>query len=233
MLFNPKTSSERRQFSHAIFIPIIIGILMIMTFMLEKGMNWHFHSAGIFPRRLENLWGVFTIIFVHADWSHLANNTFSFLILGSSLYFFYKQIASKVLVISYIFSGLILWTIGRESWHIGASGLIYSLAFFLFFSGLLRKHIPLISISFIVTLLYGNMIWHIFPWQIKDPISWEGHLAGGIVGFVLSLVYKNNGPQKPIKQWEEENEDNDENAFWNEEEDIEPEKSENEVKKDL
>lgn len=232
MLFSPKTSIERRQFIHAIFIPIIIVILMILSFLLEKGMNWNFHTAGVFPRRFENLWGIFTIIFVHADWSHLANNTFSFLILCSSLYFFYKQIATKVLVISYIFSGLILWVIGRESWHIGASGLIYSLAFFLFFSGLIRKHIPLISISFIVTLLYGSMIWHVFPWQLKDPISWEGHLAGGIVGSILSVIYKNNGPQKPVKQWEEENEE-EEDAFWTEEEEIASEKSETEPKENI
>ncbi len=230
MLFNTKISSERRQFIHAIFIPLIFVILMLLSFLLEKGMNWNFHSAGIFPRKFENLWGVFSLVFVHADWSHLANNAFSFLILASSLYFFYKQIASKVLLISYIFSGLILWVIGRESWHIGASGLIYSLAFFLFFSGLIRKHIPLISISFIVTILYGNMIWHIFPWQIKDPISWEGHLAGAIVGLVLSIMYKSSGPQKPIKHWGEEDEENEEDAFWNEKEDIDSEKSNNGVK---
>lgn len=204
MLFNSNTSVERRQFIHAIIIPTILGIIMTLTFILEHGMQWNFHSAGVYPRKLENLWGIFTIIFVHSDWNHLANNVFSFLILGSALYFFYKQIATKILLISYVISGLILWFIGRESWHIGASGLIYSLAFFLFFSGIIRKYIPLIAISFIVAFLYGSLVWHIFPWQLKDPISWEGHLSGGIIGLVLSIIYRKNGPQKPVKQWEEE-----------------------------
>ncbi len=229
MLFKSNLSVEKRQFLHAIFIPIIMATLMLMSFILEIGMQWDFHSAGVFPRRFENLWGIFTIIFVHADWGHLANNIFSFIILSSCLYFFYKQIATKILLISYIFSGLILWTIGRENWHIGASGLIYSLAFFLFFSGIIRKHIPLIAISFIVALLYGNMVWHIFPWQLKDPISWEGHLAGGIIGFVLSIIFRNNGPQKPIKQWDEENEDEEEEDYV-EEEDSDEMISENEAK---
>lgn len=213
MLFDTKTSLEKRQFLHAIFIPTIVGIIMILTFILEHGMQWNFHSAGIYPRRFENISGVFTIIFVHSDISHLANNVFSFLILGSVLYFFYRQIATKILLISYIISGLILWVIGRESWHIGASGLIYSLAFFLFFSGIIRKHIPLIAISFIVAFLYGSMIWHIFPWQLKDPISWEGHLSGGIIGFLLSIAYRNHGPQKPIKEWEEEDSDEEDYIF--------------------
>ena len=139
-------SSYKQQFKNAIFIPLIIGLLMILSFVLEWGMDWDFHTAGVYPRRIENLWGIFTVIFVHADWSHLANNVISFILLGSCLYFFYKQLATRVMIISYIFSGLILWFIGRDNWHIGASGLIYSLAFFLFFSGIIRKHIPLIAI---------------------------------------------------------------------------------------
>ena len=210
MIFELNTSTEKRQFFHAIFIPFIIGIIMVMSFIMERGMNWDFHSAGVYPRRLENIWGIFTLVFIHGDWSHLANNVISFVLLCSCLYFFYKQIASKVLVISYIFSGLILWIIGRDSWHIGASGLIYSIAFFLFFSGILRRHVPLIALSLIIAFLYGSMVWHIFPWEIQDPISWEGHLAGGIIGFTLSIWYKNDGPQKPIKQWEEENEEDEE-----------------------
>lgn len=207
MLFDSRTSTEKRQFIHAVFIPLIIGILMILSFLLERGMNWDFHSAGVFPRRLGNLWGILTLIFVHAGWGHLVNNVVSFIVLGSCLYFFYKQIATKVLFISYIFSGLILWIIGRENWHIGASGLIYSLAFFLFFSGIIRKHIPLIAISLIVAFLYGSIVWHVVPWELKDPISWEGHLAGGIIGLVLSVWYRNEGPQKPVVDWGEDDDE--------------------------
>ena len=192
---------------------------MILSFVSEKGMNWDFHKAGVFPRRFESILGIFSLVFVHSDWSHLANNVISFVILSGLLYYFYKLIATKVLFTSYIISGLILWIIGRESWHIGASGLVYSLAFFLFFSGLIRKHIPLIAISLVVAFVYGSMIWHIFPWQTHDPISWEGHLSGGIVGLILSALYKNQGPQKPIVVWDEA-EETDDNSY-NEEDNIE------------
>ena len=210
----PIPFSNKQQFINSIFIPFIIGIIMILCFILEKGMDWDFHTAGVFPRRIENLWGVFTLVFVHADWSHLANNVISFILLGCLLYYFYKELASKVLILSYLFSGLILWFIGRDSWHIGASGLIYSIAFFLFFSGIIRKYVPLIAISLVVAFIYGSMVWHIFPWQQQDPISWEGHLAGGIIGLVLSVLFRNEGPQKPIKIWEAETDDTVE--FWNE-----------------
>ena len=196
--------TNKRQFLNAVFIPFIIGILMVLSFILEKGMDWDFHTAGIYPRRIENIWGVFTLIFVHASWSHLVNNVISFVLLSSFLYLFYKKIASKVMFISYVLSGVLLWLIGRDSWHIGASGLIYALAFFLFFSGIIRKYVPLIAISLIVAFVYGSMIWHIFPWQIQDPVSWEGHLAGGFTGFILSIWFRNAEPQKPVKIWEDE-----------------------------
>jgi len=202
-----KISADKRQFIDAIFIPVVIGILMVLSFLLEKGMDWDFHTAGIYPRRIGSLWGILTLIFVHADWGHLGNNLISFILLGTFLYYFYMPIATKVLVISYLVSGLILWIIGRDSWHIGASGLIYAIAFFLFFSGIIRKHTPLIALSLVVAFIYGSMIWHIFPWKAQDPISWEGHLSGGIVGSALSVFYRKNGPQKPIKQWDEEDDE--------------------------
>ena len=200
----PKNSGDKQQLINAIFIPGIIVIFMMISFLFEKGMGLNFHEGGVFPRRIENIWGIFTMIFVHADWSHLLNNVLSFFILCSFTYYFYKQIASKVLIISYVCSGLILWFIGRDNWHIGASGLIYSLAFFLFFSGLFRRHIPLIAISLIVAFIYGSMVWHIFPWQIHDPVSWEGHLAGGTTGSILSIILRNKPPQKPIVLWNDD-----------------------------
>jgi membrane associated rhomboid family serine protease len=206
MLFKSGLSDFKRQFLHAVFVPTVISVVILLSFVLEKGMGWDFHTLGVYPRRIENISGIFTLVFVHSDWSHLINNVVSFLLLSSCLSFFYRQIALKVMLVSYVFSGVLLWVIGRDSWHIGVSGLIYSLAFFLFFSGVIRKHVPLIAISFVVAFLYGSLVWHIFPWEAYDPISWEGHLSGGIVGLILSVVYRNQGPQKPIVVWDDESE---------------------------
>ncbi len=209
MLLSNKRTPEQRRFLHAAFTPSLLTLAFILVFVLERGLGSDFHKAGIMPRDLNHAWSILSYIFVHADWGHLLNNSISFLVLATCLFYFYKQLSYSVLFISWILSGIILWSIGRESWHIGASGLIYSIAFFLFFSGLIRKHIPLITISLIITFLYGSMVWHLFPWKVNDPISWEGHLAGGITGLILSILFRESGPQKPIKLWDEEEEDND------------------------
>ena len=86
---------------------------------------------------------------------------------------------------------MLVWLGGRPSFHIGASGLVYALASFLF-SGFVRKHNNLIALSMIVVFLYGGMVWGIFP--SKDHISWEGHLFGAVNGLFWSLYYRDEGP---------------------------------------
>lgn len=209
MNLSPQNDSEKKKLFRDIFIPLVIGVFMVLAFVLEKGMDWDFRAGGIYPRHVSSLPGIVTMLFVHADLGHLLNNLISFEILGCMLFIFYRQIALKTLILSTFISGIILWIIGREAWHIGASGLIYAIAFFLFFSGILRKHVPLIAISLVVAFLYGSMVWHIFPWQTSDPVSWEGHLGGGISGLILSVAFRKQGPQKPEIDWEDEEMEND------------------------
>lgn len=205
-----------RNLNNIVFIPFVCTLLMLLVFILESGMDWNFSKAGIYPRKTEWLWTVFTYIFVHANWSHLLNNLLSFFLLSSCLFYFYRPVNLKIFVFLWIFSGILLWVIGRESRHVGASGLIYAMAAFLLFSGLIRRHIPLIAISLVVTLIYGNMVWHIFPWTVNDPVSWEGHLSGLFTGLLAAILFRKAGPQKPVKVWEEE-ENVEEYEYWNEE----------------
>lgn len=195
------------QFKRALFVPSVLSFLMVLIFFLEQGMNWDFHQAGIYPGKFYSLGGVITMIFVHADWSHLLNNVISFFFLSVCLFYFYHEIAAEILLWSVLLTGIILWIVGRQNWHIGASGVIYALVFFLFFSGIIRKHVPLIAISLVIIFLYGGMVWHIFPWKVNDPISWEGHLSGGITGVLLSVIFRKHGPQKPEMEDDETDED--------------------------
>ncbi len=185
----------------SIFIlPALFILVLFVVEWIEHTYGMRFAKYGVLPRTLEGLKGVFLSPFIHSDWKHLTNNAFPLFVLTATLGFFYKGIAKEVFFWSWLMSGLWLWAIGRPNFHIGASGLLYALASFLFFSGFIRKHTKLMSISMVVVFLYGGMVWGIFP--MKKNISWEGHLAGALAGLILAYWFKDNGPSRQIYQYE-------------------------------
>jgi membrane associated rhomboid family serine protease len=139
--------------------------------------------------------------------------------LATALFYFYRDISLKVLLGIWLLSGIWVWFGGRESWHIGASGVIYGLSSFLFFSGLIRKNTQLAALAMVVAFLYGSMVWGIFPDFIpRENISWEGHLGGFVSGIILAFYFRKTGPKPKRYSWEfeeESDEDDDENAYWN------------------
>ena len=189
------------QSKYSIFIlPALFILVLFVVEWIEYTYGMRFAKYGVLPRTLEGLKGVLLSPFIHSDWKHLTNNTLPLFVLTATLGFFYKGIAKEVFLWSWLMSGLWLWAIGRPSFHIGASGLLYALASFLFFSGFIRKHTKLMSISMFVVFLYGGMVWGIFP--MKKHISWEGHLAGALAGLILAYWFKDNGPPKQVYQYE-------------------------------
>ena len=191
--------STQRKYSLFILPALFILVLFVVEW-IEHTYGIRFAKYGVLPRTLEGLKGVLLSPFIHSDWKHLINNALPLFVLTATLGFFYKGIAKEVFLWSWLMSGLWLWAIGRPSFHIGASGLLYALASFLFFSGFIRKHTKLMSISMFVVFLYGGMVWGIFP--MKKHISWEGHLAGALAGLILAYWFKDNGPPKQVYQYE-------------------------------
>lgn len=189
-----------------LFVPMMFLLIMWTTHLFQFVFNISFIKLGVLPKTYIGLKGIFLSPFIHKDWSHLINNSYPILVLGTLLFYSYKKIAYRIFFLLFIFSGVFLWMIGRQSFHIGASGIIYSLASFLFFSGIIRKNPPLTAISLVVLFLYGSMIWGLFP--INKFSSWEGHLSGFITGLVISILFREDGPKRKKYQWEidEENE---------------------------
>ncbi|WP_375239066.1 rhomboid family intramembrane serine protease [Aurantibacter sp.] len=182
-------------------IPIIGVVLLWLIFSIEIRYGLNFNSFGIYPREFKGLVGIICSPFIHSNISHLYSNTIPLLVLGSSLYFFYPKIATKVVITGVILSGLLTWSIGRPSFHIGASGLIYVLFSFIFFKGILTKHYRLIALSLVVVFLYGSMIWYTIP--IKEGVSWEGHLSGFVVGLFFALVFNRKIEKPKLYEWEQ------------------------------
>lgn len=203
---NGMKSNVNRLYLALIFPSFFLFVLLAMQ-TLKSGMGWNFTHLGIYPLTQKGMFGIFAHPLIHSDWEHLLSNSVPLFCLMWGLYYFYKDFASTVFIQAWLIGGLLTWIIGKPGWHLGASGLIYSLSFFLFFSGILRKHIPLIALSLLVTFLYGSMIWNMFPWFARENTSWEGHLDGAIAGTFLAILYRKQGPQRPIPFAEDEPDD--------------------------
>jgi membrane associated rhomboid family serine protease len=209
------TQMERNKLLTSVFYPLLFTGLLWIIHIASLVFDWNLVILGVFPLKISGLKGILFSPLIHSGFQHLISNTFPLLILGTALFFFYKELGIKITVFSWLMSGVWVWVFAREAYHIGASGIIYAWAGFLFVSGVIRGHPRLMAISLLVAFLYGGIIWGIFP--IREQMSWEGHLMGLIAGIVLAMYFRNIGPQRKVYIWEleEEEEQDDENPpYW-------------------
>lgn len=208
---NPKEVDielEKKIFLHSLLFPAIFVFLFWMIEIIEQTTGVSFVRFGIYPHYLKGLYGIVLSPFIHANFNHLISNSIPFFILTFVLIYFYRRISYRIFFQMFIFSGICVWFLGREAWHIGASGVIYALAAFHFVSGIIRNDIRLLTISVVVVFLYGGLVWGMFP--LDPAVSWEGHLWGAVSGLVLALYYRKYTIRRHKFDWEDEDEDDDE-----------------------
>ena len=203
--------SQFRYTPAVILVPMIMVLIMWTVFYIEVRFGVNLNEFGVYPRTVSGLKGILFSPFIHGSVRHLYNNTFPVIILLASLFYFYRDVSFKVLLWGIVLSGLITWIIGRPSNHIGASGLIYVLASFIFFKGINTKHYRLVALSLAVVFIYGGLLWYIFP--LKEEISWEGHLGGFLSGFLLAFVLKARVPVSRKYAWEADDYDESSDEF--------------------
>ena len=206
------SDSQHFRFSLELLLVPLIAVLVIWTvFWIEVNFSVNFNSYGIFPRTIKGLRGVILSPFIHGSIDHLYGNTIPLAVLTLALFYFYTKEAWRVLILGWVVSGFLTWVIARESYHIGASGIIYVLASFIFFKGIFEKHFRLVALSLTVVFIYGSMLWYVLP--IEEGISWEGHLSGLFTGLVLAKLIKVSIPTPKKYAWENEDYDENEDEF--------------------
>jgi membrane associated rhomboid family serine protease len=196
----------RKKLLLSMIIPGIFVFMMWLVKIIEVLFETDLSRFGIYPLTAQGLPGILFSPFIHADFTHLFNNSIPLFFLSTALFYFYSEVALKVFIWTYFLTGLLVWIAGRAAWHIGASGLVYGLASFLFFSGIIRRYFRLIALSLLIVFLYGSMVWGLFPGVYKN-VSWESHMLGFFSGIVLAVCYRNKGPQEPVFEWMEEEEE--------------------------
>ncbi len=187
-------------------IAFTVVMLMWLVFAFDYYLELDLYRYGVRPGEWSGLIGVIASPFLHSthDVGHILNNSLPAFLLTWLLFYHYRTIATKSFLMIFILSGLGTWYLGKESYHIGMSGVIYGLTSFLVLSGFFRKNMRVAGISLFVIFIYGSMIWGIFP--IKTGVSWEGHLSGLFAGLMAAVLFKQVGPQPKKLRYEMEEE---------------------------
>lgn len=171
-------------------IALMWGLEIIDQLLLQNRLN----RLGIRPRSQTGLRGILFAPLLHGTWSHLTANTVPFVVLGWFVLFRGIEEFAIATAIPWVLSGLGVWLFaGRNTLHVGASGVIFGYFGFLLSRGYFEQDRLSVAISLIVVLLYGSLVWGVLP--SRRGISWQGHLFG-FAGGVLTARYL---PQ--LTQW--------------------------------
>lgn len=208
--------TDKKELLKSLYFPTLFIVLLWLIWLIEWVFKLDFSFLGIYPLSWKGLPGIFTAPLIHADVEHLAANSIPFFILSACLFYFYREIAYKIFFLIYIITDIWVWFLARDAYHIGASGLIYGLAAYLFTSGIVRRNPRLLAITLTIVFLYGSMIWGIFPEFFPDQnISWESHLMGMLAGIVLAIFFRDEGPKPEMYVWDDEDDtEEDEHPYW-------------------
>ena len=173
-----------KEFKILITSVIIFWAIEIVDYAVFNG---NLDRYGIQPQQTNGLLGILFAPFLHGGFGHLIANTIPFISLGWLTMLQDENDFYIVSLISALIGGIGVWIFGApNSVHIGASILIYGYLGFLLFRGYFQKNLPSIALSILVAIVYGSLIWGVFPSEIG--VSWQGHLFGFIGGAIAAKV---------------------------------------------
>jgi len=165
------------------FVVLIWAIELINFSIGHRLSNW-----GILPRTLKGLKGIPLSPFLHASLIHVMMNTIPLAVLGGFVLLHGRQIFFEISIIIILVSGTALWLLGRSSYHVGASGLIFGYFGYLVLRAWYDRSLKSFIIAFVTVVLYGGIIWGLLP--TFSRISWEGHLFGLLAGILAARLEK-------------------------------------------
>ncbi|MEJ8800638.1 rhomboid family intramembrane serine protease [Pontibacter sp. H249] len=191
------SENDKAHFAYS-FLPgmlfvALLCLISLLSYLTDADLAW----LGIRPRSFFGLIGVVTSPLIHGGLLHLLSNAFPLVLLSGFILFLHPKVAVRVMVLVYVLSGVLTWFIGRPSFHIGASGIVYGLAGFLLFNGFLRQNRSAMAVSFAILFLYSGLFYGLLP--TEERVSWEAHIAGFVAGLVAALVYGEGLIRKPQK----------------------------------
>lgn len=179
---------ETKFFLNKLRLPLLFCFIMLFCLLIEKYLGFKLTYYGIYPRSFDGLLGIIFSPFLHSGWSHFLSNLVPVFVLVTMMEVFYERVSLLSIVSITLITGIAVWMFARNSYHIGASGLIYGLISFIFWTGLFRVNTRSIILSLIILVVYSSYFDGLKP---REGVSWESHLFGALSGILMSFLLKN------------------------------------------
>ena len=155
----------------------LLWAVQVVNWIFGYGLNPAF---GLIPRHVSGLDGVIAMPLLHGSFAHLMANTPPLLVMGGLLVATTTRALLAVNAVVIGLGGGLVWLFGSSAIHIGASGLVFGWFGFLVARGLVDRSPITLGAALVVGVLYGSLLWGVFPGQ--PGVSWEAHLFGAIAG---------------------------------------------------
>lgn len=172
-----------RAFSQMPFVLVLCGSMVVAFFLAPP---YAADLYGLVPRSHDHLVGIMGFHFLHGGIWHLTANLSGLASLSILLAATHKSPWLVVIVLMALSGGL-LWMFGEpfDGPHIGASALVAALVGYLIARGVSKMDGPTLIVGLIVLFFFGVSTFHgVDPALGAQGISWEGHLAGAVAGFI-------------------------------------------------
>src|SRR6187431_2694931 len=104
---------EKNKLKRSVVPPLLFVAVLWAIKLFEEYYHVSFAFLGIIPLKAQGLIGIFTAPFIHAGYDHLLSNTLPLLIVGTGLFYFYKEIAYRVIALIWLFTNFWVWIAAR------------------------------------------------------------------------------------------------------------------------
>ena len=166
------------------FQPVLILVALIWVVEIVNLLLGHrLTSWGILPRSFGGLIGIPLAPMLHGGFWHAVSNTIPLLFLGALTLAKGKRMFWETTVSVTLLSGVLVWLFARESYHVGASGLVFGYFGAILARAVIERSLTSMAIGIITVMAYGALIWGILP--LRSQVSFESHLFGLIAGFAV------------------------------------------------
>ena len=191
-----RSPERRRQMLQGLALLLgIVALMWIIESLNALDSGGLDRTGGIYPRNIDHIWAIFTSPFLHENfYPHLVDNTIPLLFMGVIVAVRGAARLALVTLVVIVVGGVGTWLIAPANTNtIGASGVVFGYATYLFARGLFDRSLLEVLTGVIVGVIWGGaLVSSIVP---HNGVSWQAHACGAVGGVVAAWLLAGRGQQ--------------------------------------